>query len=42
MRRQKGDGAASITSEAVNGLGLTVDAEAYAVVRASDVMVAID
>jgi molybdopterin-binding protein len=32
---------ASITNEAVAELGLTVGAEAYAVVKASDVMVAV-
>jgi molybdopterin-binding protein len=33
---------ASITNEAVEELGLTVGSEAYAVVKASDVMVAVD
>ena len=33
---------ASITNEAVDELGLTVGQEAYAVVKASDVMVAVD
>jgi molybdopterin-binding protein len=33
---------ASITNEAVEELGLMVDQEAYAVVKASDVMVAVD
>ncbi|KAA0695454.1 transporter [Neorhizobium sp. P12A] len=33
---------ASITNEAVDELALTVGGEAYAVVKASDVMVAID
>jgi molybdopterin-binding protein len=33
---------ASITNEAVDELDLTVGTEAYAVVKASDVMVAID
>lgn len=33
---------ASITNEAVDELGLTVGAEAYAVVKASDVMIAVD
>lgn len=33
---------ASITNEAVDELGLTVGAEAYAVVKASDVMVAVE
>jgi molybdopterin-binding protein len=33
---------ASITNEAVDDLGLTVGAAAYAVVKASDVMVAVD
>lgn len=33
---------ASITNEAVDELGLTVGVEAYAVVKASDVMVAVD
>lgn len=32
----------SITNEAIDELGLTVGAEAYAVIKASDVMVAID
>lgn len=32
----------SITNAAVDDLGLTVDKEAYAVVKASDVMIAID
>lgn len=33
---------ASITNEAVDDLGLAVGQEAYAVVKASDVMVAVD
>lgn len=33
---------ASITNEAVDELGLAVGAEAYAVVKASDVMVAVE
>lgn len=33
---------ASITNEAVDDLGLKVGSEAYAVVKASDVMVAVD
>ncbi|MFK0003596.1 molybdopterin-binding protein [Paenarthrobacter sp. NPDC090522] len=33
---------ASITNEAVDELGLSVGGEAYAVVKASDVMIAID
>ncbi len=33
---------ASITNEAVKELGLTVGGDAYAVVKASDVMVAVD
>jgi molybdopterin-binding protein len=33
---------ASITNEAVDELGLTVGKEAYALVKASDVMVAVD
>jgi molybdopterin-binding protein len=33
---------ASITNEAVDELGLKVGGEAYAVIKASDVMVAID
>lgn len=33
---------ASITNEAVDDLGLEVGAQAYAVVKASDVMVAVD
>ncbi len=33
---------ASITNEAVDDLGLAVGVEAYAVVKASDVMVAVD
>jgi molybdopterin-binding protein len=33
---------ASITNEAVDELGLAVGASAYAVVKASDVMVAVD
>jgi molybdopterin-binding protein len=32
----------SITNEAVDALGLTVGNEAYAVIKASDVMVAVD
>ncbi|MQB44418.1 molybdopterin-binding protein [Rhizobium sp. ICMP 5592] len=32
----------SITNEAVDELGLTVCADAYAVIKASDVMVAVD
>ncbi|MBB3612190.1 molybdopterin-binding protein [Rhizobium sp. BK602] len=32
----------SITNEAVDELGLTVGATAYAVIKASDVMVAVD
>jgi molybdopterin-binding protein len=33
---------ASVTNEAVDELGLTVGSDAYAVIKASDVMVAID
>jgi len=33
---------ASITNEAVDDLGLAVGQEAYAVVKASDVMIAVD
>ena len=33
---------ASITNEAVNELGLAAGQEAYAVIKASDVMVAVD
>ncbi|WAJ27437.1 TOBE domain-containing protein [Antarcticirhabdus aurantiaca] len=33
---------ASITNEAVDALGLTVGGDAYAVVKASDVMIAVD
>ncbi|KQV84207.1 molybdopterin-binding protein [Rhizobium sp. Root1220] len=33
---------ASITNEAVDELGLTAGSDAYAVVKASDVMVAVD
>jgi molybdopterin-binding protein len=33
---------ASITNEAVDELGLSVGKEAYAVVKASDVMIAVD
>ena len=33
---------ASITNEAVDDLGLVVGQEAYAVIKASDVMVAVD
>lgn len=33
---------ASITNEAVDELGLAVGGEAYAVIKASDVMVAVD
>ena len=33
---------ASITNEAIDDLGLKVGAEAYAVIKASDVMVAVD
>lgn len=33
---------ASVTNEAVDELGLTVGARAYAVIKASDVMVAVD
>lgn len=33
---------AAITNEAVNELGLAVGQEAYAVIKASDVMVAVD
>jgi len=33
---------ASITNEAVDELGLKVGSEAYAVIKASDVMVAVD
>jgi molybdopterin-binding protein len=33
---------ASITNESVDGLGLQVGMAAYAVIKASDVMVAID
>ncbi|MBB5575233.1 MULTISPECIES: TOBE domain-containing protein [Rhizobium] len=32
----------SITNEAVDELGLTVGSDAYAVIKASDVMVAVD
>lgn len=45
VRIEIGTGAivtASITNEAVDELGLTVGGEAYAVVKASDVMVAVD
>ena len=33
---------ASVTNEAVDELGLTVGARAYAVIKASDVMMAVD
>ncbi len=33
---------ASITNEAVDELGLTIGQDAYAVIKASDVMIAID
>ncbi|ATN36676.1 transporter (plasmid) [Rhizobium sp. ACO-34A] len=45
VRIDIGNGAivtASITNEAVDELGLVVGGEAYAVVKASDVMVAVD
>ena len=45
VRIDIGDGTvvtASITNEAVDELGLAVGASAYAVVKASDVMVAVD
>ena len=45
VRIDVGQGAvvtASITNEAVDELGLAVGVDAYAVVKASDVMVAID
>lgn len=45
IRIDIGNGAvvtASITNEAVDELGLVVGKEAYAVVKASDVMVAVD
>jgi len=45
VRIDIGNGAivtASITNEAVDELGLTAGGEAYAVVKASDVMVAVD
>lgn len=45
VRIDIGNGAivtSSITNEAVDELGLTVGGEAYAVIKASDVMVAID
>jgi molybdopterin-binding protein len=45
VRIDVGNGAvitSSITNEAVDELGLAVGKEAYAVVKASDVMVAID
>ena len=45
VRIDSGNGAvvrASITNEAVAELGLAVGVEAYAVVKASDVMVAVD
>ncbi len=45
VRIDIGDGTvvtASITNEAVDELGLVVGTDAYAVVKASDVMVAVD
>ena len=45
VRIDIGNGAivtSSITNEAVDELGLTVGGEAYAVIKASDVVVAID
>ena len=45
VRIDIGDGSvvtASITNEAVDELGLAVGGEAYAVIKASDVMVAVD
>jgi molybdopterin-binding protein len=45
VRIDIGNGAivtASITNEAVDELGLKVGGEAYAIVKASDVMVAVD
>lgn len=45
VRIEIGNGAivtASITNQAVDELGLTVGGSAYAVVKASDVMVAVD
>ena len=45
VRIDIGDGVtvtSSITNEAVDELGLAVGADAYAIVKASDVMVAVD
>ncbi len=45
IRLEIGDGAvvtASITNEAVDDLGLVEDQQAYAVIKASDVMIGVD
>lgn len=45
IRLEIGDGAivtASITNEAVDDLKLVVDQQAYAVIKASDVMIGVD